>query len=179
MLKKLSQLLLKSMTWNIVNSCVIAREKVLIASIAKLPHSLWLEAEIEIKFTCVNTLAVLIIIHSAITKFNLKYIFSPVVCWNLFSMGKLNMLWRELCAALRRSWGLNLPADFNVWTPRSFELHVTRLVGWNNCPVFFFFRSDMDGWKASRFYQNEARKAEERHLWILSIFEAPPKRTRL
>lgn len=45
--------------------------------------------------------------------------------------------------------------------------------------LFFFFRSDMDGWKASRFYQNEARKAEERHLWILSIFEAPPKRTRL
>lgn len=37
----------------------------------------------------------------------------------------------------------------------------------------------MAGWKASKYYQNAARKVVGQHLWILLIFEALPKRTRL
>ena len=43
----------------------------------KLPHSLWLQAEIEIKFTCVASLVFLIVIHDSYRWRKLKiYFFS-------------------------------------------------------------------------------------------------------
>lgn len=80
---------------------------------------------------------------------------------------------------LPRSRGPILPGDFsNVWTPGIFVLHVTKLVYMKSSSCFSF-STDMAGWKALKYYQNEARKAEGRHSSILWIFEALPKRTRL
>lgn len=91
----------------------------------------------------------------------------PVVFWNILEWGKYTLkgtLWSERPDFTGRFY----LQKFCV-TRHQFGIIV----------CFFSFSIDMAGWKASKYYQNAARKVAGQHLWILLIFEALPKRTRL
>ena len=73
---------------------------------------------------------------------------------------------RTLCCASKKLRA-DLPGDILAMSGPPEALSYTSPSWFVEIIVLFSFCSDMAGWKASRFYQNEARKAEGRHLWIL------------